>query len=77
MSYFVASHNATRSLICLGSVVTVKYASENMRNFVKLQSRHSQLILYTRNIPSAVCVAPPEHELVMLEICRVPCFSVN
>jgi hypothetical protein len=70
MSCFVAYHNATRSLICLGSAVTVKYASRNLRNFVKLQSRHSHLILYTCNIPSVVCVAPTEHEQVMLEICR-------
>jgi hypothetical protein len=27
---------------------------------------------YARNIPSAVCVAPPEDEQVMLETCRGP-----
>jgi hypothetical protein len=39
---------------------------------VKLQSWHSQLTLYARNIPSAVCVGPPEDEQVMLETCRGP-----
>jgi hypothetical protein len=39
---------------------------------VKLQSWHSQLTLYARNIPSAVCVAPPEVEHVMLETYRGP-----
>jgi hypothetical protein len=42
---------------------------------VKLRSWHSSL--YARNIPSAVCVAPPEDEQVMLETCRGPWFSVN
>jgi hypothetical protein len=32
-----------------------------------LQSCHSQLTLYARSIISAVCVAPPEDEQVMLE----------
>jgi hypothetical protein len=31
-----------------------------------------QLILYTRNISNAVCVAPPEDEQAMLETCRGP-----
>jgi hypothetical protein len=44
---------------------------------VKLQSWHSQLTLYARNIPSAVCEAPPEDEQVMLETCRGPWFSIN
>jgi hypothetical protein len=39
---------------------------------VKLQSWHSQLTLYARNIPSAVCTALPEDEQVMLETCRGP-----
>jgi hypothetical protein len=30
-----------------------------------------------RNIPGAVCGAPPEDEKVMLEICRGPWFSIN
>jgi hypothetical protein len=29
------------------------------------------------NIPSAVCVGPPEDEQVMLEICRGPYFLIN
>jgi hypothetical protein len=32
---------------------------------------------HARNIPSAVCVAPPEDEQVMLETCRGPWFLVN
>jgi hypothetical protein len=44
---------------------------------VKLQSWHSQLTLYARNIPSAVCAVPPEDEQVMLETCRGPWFSIN
>jgi hypothetical protein len=39
---------------------------------VSLQSGHSQLTLYARNIPSAVCVASPEDEQVMLETCKRP-----
>jgi hypothetical protein len=39
---------------------------------VKLQSWHCQLTLYARNIPSAVCLAPPEDEQVLLETCRDP-----
>jgi hypothetical protein len=30
----------------------------------------SQLTLHARNIPSVVCVEPPEDEQVMLETCR-------
>jgi hypothetical protein len=37
---------------------------------VKLQSCHSQLTLYARNIPNAVCAAIPEDEQIMLETCR-------
>jgi hypothetical protein len=44
---------------------------------VKLQSWHTQLTLYTRNIPNDVCVAPPEDEQIMLETCRGPWFSIN
>jgi hypothetical protein len=44
---------------------------------VSLQPCHSQLTLYARNIPNALCVAPPEDEQVMLETCRGPWFSVN
>jgi hypothetical protein len=32
----------------------------------------SQLALYTRSIPSAVCVAPPEDKQIMLETCTGP-----
>jgi hypothetical protein len=32
----------------------------------------AQPTLYARNIPNAVCVAPPEDEKVMLETCRGP-----
>jgi hypothetical protein len=39
---------------------------------VKLQSWHTQITLYARNIPSAVCEAPPEDEQVMLETCTGP-----
>jgi hypothetical protein len=46
-------------------------------SWVSLQSWHSQLTLYARNIPSAVCLAPPEDEQVMLETCRCPWFSIN
>src|SRR5215468_4345274 len=34
-----------------------------------LRSWHSQLTLHARNIPSAVCVKPPEDEQIMLETC--------
>jgi hypothetical protein len=43
----------------------------------KLQPCHSQLTLYTRNIPNAICVAPPEDERVMLETCRGPWLSIS
>jgi hypothetical protein len=39
---------------------------------LQLQSWHGQLTLYARNIPSAVGVAPPEDEQVMLETHRSP-----
>jgi hypothetical protein len=38
---------------------------------VPLQSWCSQLTLHACNIQSAVCVAPPEDEQVMLETCKV------
>jgi hypothetical protein len=44
---------------------------------IALQSWHSLLTLYARNIPSAVCAAPPEDGQVMLETCRGPRFSIN
>jgi hypothetical protein len=44
---------------------------------VSLQSWHSQLTLYARNIWSGVCVAPPDDWQVMLETCRGPWFSIN
>jgi hypothetical protein len=33
---------------------------------------YSQLTLYARNIPNAVCAAAPEDEQVMLETCTGP-----
>jgi hypothetical protein len=36
------------------------------------QPCHSQLTLYARSIPNAVCAATPEDEQVMLETCRGP-----
>jgi hypothetical protein len=44
---------------------------------VKLQPCHSQLTLYARNIPKAVCVAPPENEQLMLETCSGHWFSIK
>jgi hypothetical protein len=44
---------------------------------MKLQPCHSQLTLYARNIPNAVCVAPPENEQVMLVTGRGLWFSIN
>jgi hypothetical protein len=40
-------------------------------------SWNSQLTLYSRNIPSAVCVGPLEDEQLMLETCRGHWFSIN
>jgi hypothetical protein len=37
---------------------------------VKLQPCQSQLTLYARIVPNAVCVAPPEDEQVMFKTCR-------
>jgi hypothetical protein len=37
---------------------------------VSLQPCHSQMILYARSIPNAVCVTPPEDEQLLLETCR-------
>jgi hypothetical protein len=42
-----------------------------------LRQGQSQLTFYARNIPNAVCVAPPEDEQVMLETCRDSWFSIN
>jgi hypothetical protein len=39
---------------------------------VAVQPCHSQLTFYARNIPNAVCIAPPEDEQIMLETCRGP-----
>jgi hypothetical protein len=44
---------------------------------VSLQLCHSQLTLYARSVPNAVCVTPPKNEQVMLETCRGPLFSIN
>jgi hypothetical protein len=44
---------------------------------IALQPCHSQLTLYARNIPNAVCVAPPEDEQVILETSRGLWFSIN
>jgi hypothetical protein len=46
------------------------------RATIAVQSWRSQLT-YARNIPIAICVAPPEDEQVMLETYRGPWFSVN
>jgi hypothetical protein len=37
----------------------------------------TQLMLNTCNIPSAVCLAPPEDEQVTLETCRGASFLIN
>jgi hypothetical protein len=44
---------------------------------VSLQPCHSQQILYARNIPNAVCVAPPEDEQVIFETCTGLWYSIN
>jgi hypothetical protein len=43
----------------------------------KLQPCHSQLTLYARNIPNAVCAPPPEDEQLMLETRTGLWFSIN
>jgi hypothetical protein len=59
------------------SSITCSFSGGATQTAVKLQSWHSQLTLYARNIPSAVCAAPPENEQLMLETCRGPWFSIN
>jgi hypothetical protein len=49
-----------------------RYLVYCMRIAVLLQPSHSQLTLYARNIPSAVCVESPDDEQVMLETYRGP-----
>jgi hypothetical protein len=44
---------------------------------VRIMSVGCGTIAHARNIPNAVCTAPPEDEQVMLETCRGPWFSVN
>jgi hypothetical protein len=44
---------------------------------VSLQPCHSQLTLYARSIPNAVCVAHPEDEQLMLETRIGPWFPIN
>jgi hypothetical protein len=39
---------------------------------MKLKPCHTQLTLYARNIPNAVCVESPADDQVMLEKCRSP-----
>jgi hypothetical protein len=53
------------------------YVSRLCHHCGELQSWHSQLTLHARNIPSAVCGAPPEDEQVTLETCKGPWFSIN
>jgi hypothetical protein len=63
---------------CRGSWFSINWMKSVSRWFhYTLQSWHSQLTLYLRNIPIAVCVDPPEDEQVMLETCRGPWFSIN
>jgi hypothetical protein len=57
---FICLHFEYRTVVFL---LLVKY-------FTAEQSWHSQLALYARNIPSAVCAAAPEDEKVMLVTCR-------
>jgi hypothetical protein len=39
---------------------------------LRVSSITCQMTLYARNIPNAVCEAPPEDEQLMLETCRGP-----
>jgi uncharacterized protein YfbU (UPF0304 family) len=50
---------------------TASYITHRWCKYSRLNSSwHSQLTLYARDIPNAVCEAPPEEEQVMLETCR-------
>jgi hypothetical protein len=53
------------------------YCVRVMSVAVKLQPCHSQLTLYTRSIPTAVCEVHTEEEQVMLETCRGPSILIN
>jgi hypothetical protein len=48
------------------------YCVRTMSVALQLQSWHRQMTLYARNIPSVICLAPPEDEQVMLGTCRGP-----
>jgi hypothetical protein len=71
-----------RHTFVLPCIIVYQYNGTNMMHFsinlwrikvaVKLLPCHSQLTLYARNIPNAVCVGPPEDEKVLLETCRGP-----
>jgi hypothetical protein len=62
-----------RHLLCCVRVMSIGCGTV----VVKLQPCHSQLTLYARSIPNAVCIAPPEDEQVMLETCRSLWLSID
>jgi hypothetical protein len=65
----------TNSFKCSGtSLVTIMNIHEA---WLKLQPCYNQLILYTCNIPNAVCLAPPEDEKVKLEACKGLWFYID
>jgi hypothetical protein len=69
--------NFSFSLLRIKSLYMFRALLAFPQEALKLQSWHSQLTLHARNIPSAVCAAPPEKEQVMLETCRGSWFSIN
>jgi hypothetical protein len=68
-----------RNLVYCVRIMSVGCGSVTVvaRFTVKLQHCHSKLTSYARNIPNAVCVAPPEDEQVMYETYRGPWFWIN
>jgi hypothetical protein len=62
---------------CQLGVTRLKWLLVHPQEAVKLQSCHSQLTIYARNIPNAVCEASPEDKQVVLETCRGLWFSIK
>jgi hypothetical protein len=58
------------ALVYCMRIMSVDYSTVAGMWYGCVQPYLSQPTLYARNIPKAVCAAPPEGEQLMLETCR-------
>jgi hypothetical protein len=68
-----SSRGATQTAFGIQCAYNVSWLWHGYSFTVKLQPCHSQLTLYARNIPNAICAA----QQVMLETCTGPWLSIN